>query len=325
MDKLFAMFERLLDALERIVAALETKAPAQPGQPGTPETPAPADPGKVEPTPGPAEPEPAPQPEPEPEPQPEPDPEPQPEPDPEPQPEPEPAPQPEPAPEVQFPAGMLAPGKMERVSGDWKKGQLALPSWHNGVHTTGNPRFVTFDADGSALLSAWHIGEEWNSGKLQTDRPKAGKGLWSFVMSSDLAEAVLAMFAFCNDSHTEIDWEYGIKDGRHGWHLAVHMPKKGGGRVSLGGFIPFSQERVAGRHLYEFELTDDSCRWMIDGEEVLVRHRWELPKGEVWKTDAKMFAMCSVEKHDAWAGWPAYEEASMRVHGIRVPGMIPAA
>ena len=225
---------------------------------------------------------------------------------------------------------MVRPGV---VSTEWDARPLwmILVNWHNGVLTTGNPDFVTFNADDSADLHAEYVDGSWNSGILQFNRPTAGQGRWGWVVSSENANAVNAMFIYA-DSGFEIDWEYIINPdaslgtvGARGWLMTVHMPRPNtGARASMSRFIPYTAEQWLTPTLFEIVHDDTQARWYIDGELVATVTRAELEAAfadAIWTTDAPAASICSVERHASWAGWPSYTTSDMKVWGMYVPGL----
>lgn len=342
--------EQILIYLARAVAALErlagiTPPPEAAGAPVEAPKPAPAPTPPASPNPAPvpapAVPVPAPTPAPPPAPEaPEPPveaPKPVPAPTapatPNPGPAPAPAvPAPTPDPGATWPAGMRKPGDIALIGNDWSKGDLKLIPWTVGPYSLGNPALVAFQDDGSAILSARHIGSKWNTGALQLNKPQRGAGRWGGVLSSTATNAVCALYAYCGETGTEIDFELiRNKDARRapvgakGWALGVHMPlTRGGGQRGFGGlFVPWSDADFAKPTLHEFELDGSACRFFVGGKLVGTVTRAMMPPECTWTIASRMELFASCEWHtEDWTGWkPAdyAKGAAMRVHGIKAP------
>lgn len=298
------LFERLLDLLARLVAVAERAYPAPQPDPD------------VDPLPDPA-----------------PDPEPQPEPQPDPEPEPEPEPEPAPVPDVlEIPAGMRRPGDIPQIGDDWSKGDMKLVPWQQGPHSLGNPALVGFTAEKAAQLTARHIGGKWNTGALQLDRPKRGRGRWRGILSSTAPHAVCALFGYDHKTGVEVDFEY-IRNadpkrgrvGALGWALGVHMPLKNRtGRRGFGGvFVEHTPDQFLKPTLHEFELDEREVRFYVGGKHVGTVGQDKMPSDCEWITTSQMSLFASVEWHEGWAGWKAEDYrkgADMTVHALAAPG-----
>lgn len=230
-----------------------------------------------------------------------------------------------------LPEGMKKPGDYKRpvdaLNPVWATDEIFTPKYFNGIHTYADPTLVAWRGDGSAMLDARYIGNEWHSGYVQHNLPQRAKGRWGWVTSSPKPNVVQAMFTYTGNQK-ELDFEYIKRGGVYGWQPNVHMPKPGGGSVQVEGatyaslFIPMTQEECKKVHLYEIELDETQCRFFIDGVQRARVTPSMLPGGHIWDTTTPTISICSVEKHGGWAGheYPAGTEAQMIVWGIKVPG-----
>lgn len=239
-------------------------------------------------------------------------------------------------------ANMLRPGEIPVSYNTSLPITQILPAWHNGVMTTGNPDFVTFNDDDSVDLRAEYIGSDWNSGKTQIIKPTYGMGTWEWIVSSTKPDAVLAMFLYDGSNNangtdtatkrTEIDWEYGqlpeprfgLPAGTVGFFITLHLRRSGGtGMRSIGvGFVPYSKAQWETPAVFKITHDQEHCRWFINDELVGEIAR-EVFLGTypdaLWVTNAKLETFCSIERHAAWAGPLVYDTANMKVWGVRIP------
>lgn len=240
---------------------------------------------------------------------------------------------------IEYPSlttNMLRPGEIPVTYDTSLPFAQILASWFNGVFTTTNPEFVTFNDDDSVDLRAEYIGSNWNSGQTQIIKPAYGMGAWEWIASSTNPNAVLAMFIYDSETgptqKSEVDWEYGIlpsaqfgyPTGTRGFFLTIHMRRAGSPNTrSWGvGFVPYSNEDWLTPSTFRITLDETAVRWFIDGEMVAEGTKAQmlaLYPDAVWVTNAKMDSICSVERHGAWAGPHPYTTASMKVWGVKVP------
>ena len=240
---------------------------------------------------------------------------------------------------IEYPAlttNMVRPGTIPVTYDTSGPTAQILASWFNGVYTTSNPDFVTFNDDDSVNLRAEYVGSNWNSGQTQIIKPSYGMGSWEWISSSTDPNAVCAMFIYDSDAgptqKSEVDWEYGIlpsaqfgyAEGTRGFFLTIHMRRAGSINTrSWGvGFAPYSNEDWLTPAVFRITLDETVVRWFINGVQVgegTKAAMQALYPDAVWVTNARMEAISSVERHGAWAGPHPYTTANMKIWGIKLP------
>ena len=198
---------------------------------------------------------------------------------------------------------------------DWKRFEIYLSSWHNGVQTTGDPDLLTWNSDGSVTLEFCGDGKSGRSGMLKLVRPTKGTGKWGSIVDVTKPDAVAAFFLYAKNGK-EIDFELTRRDGVLGWSPNVWMPTRGGGKTSRKGpplHMPFSP----GPQVLEVEFDASAAVFFVNGVEHARIEPGDMPPDSIWDVDTPVDAVFSVESHGPWAGQSYSDrQAAMTVYAL---------
>lgn len=212
-----------------------------------------------------------------------------------------------------LPAGFVTPKSMLDAK------QLILPTWFNGVATTGDPSLIDWTSIPGAARLKW-VGNATagKCGELQSNAGNASARRGALV-DCVKPDAVCAVFAYGKAS--EIDFELIRRNGVLCWSLGLHMLNLAkNGRVKITDLItPPLPAFKTGLHKLEFQLTAANCKWWIDDVEVWSVTPDQFAGKAIWDATSGTQVFCSVETHGAWAG-QSYTggTAQMDVYGLRV-------